>query len=543
MQGFLKKLSQIFLVGLLIGPAGMSAVDAINTNITAEIEYIEDASGTLDFARIQSSPALNWRKIGKPATHFNFSHSTFWLRVSLDKWPDFSAQKSVFTVLEWKALDSVELFYRDKAGIVQRQVAGDLHAKKQWSLPEAHFPAFEISPENIENQTLYIRLFSDSLKNFPIFLKSGRAYLADLKRAVSLIVAYSTLIGVLILFALFLWMLSRDIDYLIYIAYIASISLAFDVTYGNAFDMLWPESTWWQGRAAFTLMGAQVIFSLIFVSRLLDFPRVMPRVDLFSKIVAGLCVVVLPLTLTEIRPEIFSRFYTLIYLLSIPGFFVIAIFQISKSRPHVRLFIIGWAIFFIFVMFHILYFLDVLPYSYFNVYGTIFVLPVDIFFFFMSLWEKHRSSDRERLRQLDEKMQALIVRTPGESKAKYQKSSLNDVDIQSTLARLDILMGEEKIYLIEDLRLPDLAKALGLNRTQISELLNSHFKKNFANFINEYRVKEAQRMLLQSPEQNIIDVAFATGFGSKAAFSTEFKRWTGLPAMEFREKGLKNKGI
>ena len=140
------------------------------------------------------------------------------------------------------------------------------------------------------------------------------------------------------------------------------------------------------------------------------------------------------------------------------------------------------------------------------------------------------------MRQLDEKMQALLVRSPGESKVKYQKSSLTDVDIQSTLARLKILIEQEQIYLIEDLRLPELAKALGLNRTQLSELLNSHFQKNFANYINAYRVQEAQRLLLANPDQNVLDIAFATGFGSKAAFSTEFKRVTGMTAKEFREQ-------
>ena len=140
-----------------------------------------------------------------------------------------------------------------------------------------------------------------------------------------------------------------------------------------------------------------------------------------------------------------------------------------------------------------------------------------------------------------EKMQALLVRSPGESKIKYQKSSLTDVDIKSTLERLKILVEQEKIYLIEDLRLPDLAKALGLNRTQLSELLNSHFQKNFANFINEYRVEEAKKLLADVPGQNILDIAFATGFGSKAAFSNEFKRVTGMTAKEFREQIAKKR--
>lgn len=501
-------------------------------NITSIVSFTEDTSGKLDFPEIAALPAERWHRIGLDATRFAFSKSAFWFRFDFRDLPDFSARKKIYTVFEWKPLDSVELFYRDTSGNTQRQIAGDAYPKSQWSLPEAHFPAVEIAPEKVAGGTFYIRLISTSLMNFPIFIKSEVAYLRDLKREVTLIFAYSTIILILVAFALFLYIVSRDGNYPLYIAYILTVSLAFTTIFGNGFDIFWPEATWWQNRAGFTFMGAQVLFTMLFVRRLLDFPRHLPRVDLVCKIVAAICAISIPLTLTSIPVVIFSRLISLIYLISIPAFFAISVILLKNSRPHIRLFIVGWGILFFFAMFHVLYILNLLPFSNFNVYGVMFALPVDILFFFMAVWEKQRGTDRERLRLLEEKISALSV------KSKYQKSSLTDVNLEGILSRLDILIKEEKIYLIEDLRLPDLAKALGLNRTQLSELLNSHFQKNFANFINEYRVKEAQRMLLEAPEQNIIDIAFSTGFGSKAAFSTEFKRYTGMTAMEFREKNV-----
>jgi AraC-like DNA-binding protein len=146
----------------------------------------------------------------------------------------------------------------------------------------------------------------------------------------------------------------------------------------------------------------------------------------------------------------------------------------------------------------------------------------------MSVWEKQRAADRERLRLIEEKVDALS------RSAKYQKSSLADIDTKQILANLEILLTEEKIYLVEDLRLPDLAKALQLNRTQLSELLNSHYGIPFPHFINQYRIEEAKRLLQTEPEKNILEIAFATGFGSKAAFSAEFKRATGKTASEYR---------
>ncbi len=498
--------------------------DSGTQNVTGNLDYIEDAAGQLTWEKISKVPETSWQKIGKEATRFSFSRSVFWLRINSQIIEDFGRFRTVYLVFEWKALDSLELFSADG----QRLIAGDAFPKSQWSLPEAHFPAFRLDTGNGAQKVFYIRLESASIKNFPVLLKSETTYLRDLKHEVTTIFVYSTVTLILILFAVFMYALSRDFNFLIYIGYLLSIALAFDTTFGNAFDVFWPNATWWQNRAGFTFIGAQIMFSMLFVSRLLDFPRYLPRADVICKIVAATCALSLPLSLLNLPVVWFSALYSYIYLLSIPAFFIIGIMLIKKSGPHVRLFIVGWGLIFFFGIFHILYLRNVLPFSYFSVYATILVLPVDILFFFMSVWEKQHAADRERLRLLDEKMGAL-AQSP-----KYQKSSLSDINTKQVLENLEILLHEEKIYLIEDLRLPDLAKALQLNRTQLSELLNSHFGMTFPQFINRFRIEEARRLLQTEHEKNILEIAFATGFGSKAAFSAEFKRATGKTASEYR---------
>lgn len=497
----------------------------IKENITAATEYIEDPGGMLTFENISRPGETRWRKIGENATRFSFSRSVFWLRFDLKAFPHFTQMQNLYMVFEWKALDSLELF-----GGGGRMVSGDAFPKSQWSLPEAHFPAFRLEPARNPGGVYYVRLDSTSIKNFPIFLKSENAYLRELKQEITISFVYTTIVLVLVLFALFMYAMSRDLNFIVYIGYLLSIALAFDTTFGNAFDLFWPNATWWQNRAGFTLVGAQIVFSLLFVSRLLDFPRHLPKAELFCKILAIITAASLPLSLTELPVVWFSMFYSAIYLLSIPAFMGIGIYLLPRSGTHVRFFIAGWGIFFVFAYIHILYLRNILPFSNFYVYAPIFLMPVDILFFFISVWEKQRSVDRERLRLLDQKISILTARS------KYQKSSLTEIDTAQILKKLEFLIDEEKIYLIENLRLPDLAKALGLNRTQLSELLNSHFQKNFANFINEYRVKEAQKRLIENPTENVLDIAFATGFGSKAAFSSEFKRVTGMTAKEFREQ-------
>jgi len=508
-------------------------IKPLKANITPHISYIEDKNEQLVFEKINSAKAHEWQFVRQPAFDFGFSKSVYWLKIDLSAMPDFSALKRAYLVFEWKALDSVQLFLpQHPSGKNEIQVAGDAFPKSQWNLPEAHFPAFMIHPLEAMQKIWYVRLKSTSLMSFPVFVKNENTYLKDLKREVISINIYLIVVLLLVILAFFLFFMSRDRTYLLYAGYIFSIAAGFDIIYGNAFDLFWSETTWWQNRAGFTFLGIQIAFSALFVSRLLDFPRLLPIADRACKTIAIFCAIIAPLTLLDIPIIVFSRLYSFIYMLSIPSFFAVGIYLASSARSHIRFFIIGWGVFFFFGALHILHALGVLLFHNLYVYGVIFALPVDIIFFLASIWEKQRNFDNERKILLAKKIEAT------DREVLYKKSSLAEIDTAEILTRLKILMEKEKLFLIEDLRLPDLAQALHLNRTQLSEFLNSKFKMNFSNFVNHYRIDEAKKLLIEDPSKNILEIAFASGFGSKATFNAEFKRATGITASEYRTKHL-----
>jgi len=97
------------------------------------------------------------------------------------------------------------------------------------------------------------------------------------------------------------------------------------------------------------------------------------------------------------------------------------------------------------------------------------------------------------------------------------------------------LMHREKVYLEADLGLPSLALRMNLSSHELSYLLNEGFGKNFFQFVNEYRIEEAKRLLL-SPQHhhlNMLGVAYEAGFSSKTTFNTTFKRLVGLSPSQF----------
>lgn len=98
---------------------------------------------------------------------------------------------------------------------------------------------------------------------------------------------------------------------------------------------------------------------------------------------------------------------------------------------------------------------------------------------------------------------------------------------------LDYIEGE-KAYLNPGLSLEDVCRATGSNRSYVSAEMNA-MSTNFKTFINEYRIKEAVRMLAEQPDLCIDEVMERSGFNAKTTFYTAFKEATGMSPAAFRK--------
>ncbi|MFI5153751.1 MAG: nickel-binding protein [Chitinophagales bacterium] len=88
----------------------------------------------------------------------------------------------------------------------------------------------------------------------------------------------------------------------------------------------------------------------------------------------------------------------------------------------------------------------------------------------------------------------------------------------------------EKVWSDTGLQVEDFCKALGLSKSQLYRKLNTLIEKSPNEFIREWRLKEALK-LLQKNTSNVSQVAFETGFSSPSYFSKCFlKRFGHLPS-------------
>lgn len=105
------------------------------------------------------------------------------------------------------------------------------------------------------------------------------------------------------------------------------------------------------------------------------------------------------------------------------------------------------------------------------------------------------------------------------------------------IEKLDDLMARVKLYQDPGLHLDGLADSMGISTRSLSAMINGHYEQNFYDFVNGYRVRDAQRQL-EDPKlksktiQRILEDA---GFNSKSTFNTFFKKVTGKTPSEYRK--------
>ncbi|MEM6380548.1 MAG: helix-turn-helix domain-containing protein [Bacteroidota bacterium] len=123
-----------------------------------------------------------------------------------------------------------------------------------------------------------------------------------------------------------------------------------------------------------------------------------------------------------------------------------------------------------------------------------------------------------------------------EESIKYQKSGLTTKDAKRYEKKLEQLLREEKLYLNQGLRLKDLSEHLKVPSHTISQVLNQQMNTTLYDWVNQFRVIEAKRLIQLKPEQTLLHIAFEAGFNNKTSFVNAFKKFAGETPSSFMRK-------
>lgn len=105
------------------------------------------------------------------------------------------------------------------------------------------------------------------------------------------------------------------------------------------------------------------------------------------------------------------------------------------------------------------------------------------------------------------------------------------------ISNLEKLIIDNTGYLDPNLSLESVANEIGLSKSYLSRIINAELQTNFNDYVNSFRVAEAQNLLLNPQFSNytLVSIGLEAGFNSKTTFNTVFKKQTGLTPSQYRK--------
>lgn len=102
--------------------------------------------------------------------------------------------------------------------------------------------------------------------------------------------------------------------------------------------------------------------------------------------------------------------------------------------------------------------------------------------------------------------------------------------------RLTEYMRVERPYLDAGTTQEMLRRSLGWTSNRLTRAIRVNDARHFNDYLNGWRVAEAERLIDSHPDQSLLTLAMDAGFGSKTAFNTAFKRHRGISPTAFRKR-------
>ncbi|MGQ0710605.1 MAG: sensor domain-containing diguanylate cyclase [Rhodoferax sp.] len=263
-----------------VGAAAVAApVQAIDLGASAEplvevgvrMQVLVDPGGTRTWQDVAADTQA-WQPVQRPSPNYGFSTDTYWFRVELH-----NLQAS--PLLRWLELpvpflDDVRFFHTTgpaqppqgaAPGTPQLQaefVLGDEFPFVQRVIQHPHFVVpLQLAPGD---NTLYLRIASTGTVEASLRLWE-RDHFLERSNADNL--AQGAVAGVLLVmmaYNLFIFLSTRDGNYLLYIGFVASYFLFYFTLTGYSYAYLWPGAVRWNSFAISTFIAASTLFTCWF---------------------------------------------------------------------------------------------------------------------------------------------------------------------------------------------------------------------------------------------------------------------------------------
>lgn len=130
--------------------------------------------------------------------------------------------------------------------------------------------------------------------------------------------------------------------------------------------------------------------------------------------------------------------------------------------------------------------------------------------------------------------QLTIDQKEGEGAESHYKETEHQNSEELIGGKIEALMKEQNYFLKKDLKIGDVVKEVGSNRTYVSNYINRTFHCSFSDYMNCLRIEYAKQLILASQKDTKLTIiAEKSGFASEQSFYRNFKKFTSQTPSEW----------
>lgn len=106
--------------------------------------------------------------------------------------------------------------------------------------------------------------------------------------------------------------------------------------------------------------------------------------------------------------------------------------------------------------------------------------------------------------------------------------------------KIEELMTEQHFFTKKDLKISDLAKEIGSNRTYVSNYINRTYKCTFSEYVNQLRIEYAKTLISSATDNTKLTlIAEESGYASEQSFYRNFKKIVGMTPTKWQKNNQK----
>ena len=372
-----------------------------------EIEYLEDPSGQLTMAELQSPAASKLFKPSFQSTPQNHSLGVvYWYRIRIKHDP--SVKKHFILEYFDQTIDEITAYMPDSSGHYQARRLGDSYHFSQRLFRHKNFE-LELDNNRAGEQLYYFRIRSAQIADVIIVLRSVNKFIGY---ALNEYFSFGIFYGMILIFSfynLIMFLAVRQVQYLYYVLYNLSVALYEACTDGIAYQYLWPGAPVWNQYAFALPLCLMSIFALLFTRKLL---YVRSRAPMLDKVILGIIAARAGFFVAAL---LFNRSwfnYKFIEMIPLAVAFYTGIHIWLRGYRPARFFVLAYS--FLFVGFMLKFFImlgyDWLNFGVVSYYSLSFCFILEMFFLSFAIGDKVRLLKRKK-----DKAQRQIIRQMSEN--------------------------------------------------------------------------------------------------------------------------------